>query len=155
MLHCLNQGDSVSLLNQEDEDRVATVLRYLEDTDLRLWELPDIKAFNIGIKDERAKLNCVTNPHVFKQVVLLLMSTLIYYYSSIHDVLTLVLDKTILMKQLLEIDAGDMIAKGYSYTCARQDDANKLLDKAFKIRLGRGLYGECLVCFILLLNTRF
>ncbi|XP_026658079.2 uncharacterized protein LOC103701218 isoform X3 [Phoenix dactylifera] len=107
-----SSGDSVSLLNQEDEDRVATVLRYLEDTDLRRWELPDIKAFNIGIKDERAKLNCVTNPHVFKQ--------------------------------LLEIDAGDMIAKGYSYTCARQDDANKLLDKAFKIWLGRGLYGECL-----------
>ncbi|KAG1369806.1 hypothetical protein COCNU_15G001720 [Cocos nucifera] len=104
--------DSVSPLNQEDEDRVATVLRYLEDTDLRRWELPDIKAFNIGIKDERAKLNCVTNPHVFKQ--------------------------------LLEIDAGDMIAKGYSYTCARQDAANKLLDKAFKIQLGRGLYGECL-----------
>lgn len=62
-------------------------------------------------------------------------------------------DKIILMKQLLEIDAGDMIAKGHSYTCARQDAGNKLLDKAFKIRLGRGLYGECLVCFILLLNA--
>lgn len=84
MLHCLNQGDSVSLLNQEDEDRVATVLRYLEDTDLRRWELPHIKAFNIGIKDERAKLNCVTNPHVFKQVVFILMSTLIYYHQFIH-----------------------------------------------------------------------
>lgn len=65
-------------------------------------------------------------------------------------ILIFVLDKIILMKQLLEIDAGDMIAKGYSYTCARQDEANKLLDKAFKIRLGRGSYGECLVCFSLL-----
>lgn len=107
-----SSGDSVSLLNQEDESRVATVLKYLEDADLRQWELPDIKAFNIGIKDERAKLNSVTNPHVFEQ--------------------------------LLVIDAGDMIAKGHSFTRARQEAASKLLDKAFKLRLGRGLYGECL-----------
>lgn len=102
----------VGLLSREDGGRIATVLRYIEDVDLRRWELPDIEAFNIGLRDERAKLNSVTNPHVFKQ--------------------------------LLEIDSADLIAKGKSCVISRQDAANKLLGKAFKIRLGRGLYGECL-----------
>ncbi|XP_024182194.1 uncharacterized protein LOC112187572 isoform X2 [Rosa chinensis] len=47
-------------------------------------------------------------------------------------------------EQLLEISATDVIAKGKSYISARQKAANKLLDKALKIRLGRGFYGECL-----------
>ncbi|KAM5577588.1 hypothetical protein ABKV19_008101 [Rosa sericea] len=47
-------------------------------------------------------------------------------------------------EQLLEISATDVISKGKSYISARQKAANKLLDKALKIRLGRGFYGECL-----------
>lgn len=47
--------------------------------------------------------------------------------------------------QLLEISATDVILKGKSRISARQKSANKLLDKALKIRLGRGFYGECLV----------
>ncbi|KAK9949900.1 hypothetical protein M0R45_005410 [Rubus argutus] len=47
-------------------------------------------------------------------------------------------------EQLLEISAMDVIAKGKSYISTRQKAANKVLDKALKIRLGRGFYGECL-----------
>lgn len=43
----------------------------------------------------------------------------------------------------------DVIAKGKSYISTRQKAANKVLDKALKVRLGRGFYGECLVnCFL-------
>jgi len=51
------------------------------------------------------------------------------------------------MLQLLKISSADLIAYGNSYFSSRLIDAKKLLklNKAFKIRLGRGLYGECLV----------
>jgi hypothetical protein len=39
----------------------------------------------------------------------------------------------------------DLIAKGNSYISSQQNAANQLLDKVFKVRLGRGFYGECLV----------
>uniref|UniRef100_A0A6V7QXJ1 Uncharacterized protein n=1 Tax=Ananas comosus var. bracteatus TaxID=296719 RepID=A0A6V7QXJ1_ANACO len=58
-----------SLLSEEDENRLSTVLRYIEDADLQQWKLPNAKEFNIGIRDERAKLNCITNPYVFKQLL--------------------------------------------------------------------------------------
>ncbi|XP_027346833.1 uncharacterized protein LOC113858388 [Abrus precatorius] len=47
-------------------------------------------------------------------------------------------------KQLLKLSAEDLIAKGNSYLSARQNSANKLLGKVFRVRLGRGFYGECL-----------
>jgi len=49
--------------------------------------------------------------------------------------------------QLLELSAEDLIDKGYSYRSARQNAASKLLEKVFRVRLGRGFYGECLVIF--------
>ncbi|XP_024182201.1 uncharacterized protein LOC112187575 isoform X3 [Rosa chinensis] len=52
--------------------------------------------------------------------------------------------KPYMYEQLLEISATDVIAKEKSYISAHQKAANKLLDKALKIRLGRGFYGECL-----------
>lgn len=88
------------------------VLKYIEDGDLRRWTLPDIKAFNIGLSERRSKLNCITNPFMYEQ--------------------------------LLDISAVDLIAKGNAYTTARQNSASKFLEKVFKVRLGRGLYGECL-----------
>ncbi|KAK8951031.1 hypothetical protein KSP39_PZI004597 [Platanthera zijinensis] len=100
------------LLNLKDHFRVEKMVRYIEDVDLRRWELASIKEFEIGIKGVRAKLNTLTNPYIFKQ--------------------------------LLELDADDLIANGNSYVASRQDAAKKLLVKPFKIRLGRGLYGECL-----------
>lgn len=56
------------LLDQEDEERVFNVLKYIEDADLRQWKLPNAKEFQTALRDERAKLNCITNPHVFEQV---------------------------------------------------------------------------------------
>ena len=60
--------ENVALLEGEDGDRVANVLRYIEDVDLRRFELPDIEAFKVGIREEMARLNCVTNPLLFEQV---------------------------------------------------------------------------------------
>ncbi|KAK3182687.1 hypothetical protein Dsin_029973 [Dipteronia sinensis] len=51
-----------------------------------------------------------------------------------------------MLKQLLEMSSIDLISKGNSYVSACQSAASKLLDKIFKIRLGRGFYGECLYC---------
>ncbi|XP_020686844.1 uncharacterized protein LOC110102724 [Dendrobium catenatum] len=101
-----------ALLDLQDYARVEKMIRYIEDADLRRWELVGIKEFQIGIREARAKLNTLTNPHIFEQ--------------------------------LLELDADDLISKGNSYVASRLDAANKLSAKPFKIRLGRGLYGECL-----------
>ncbi|KAG5548350.1 hypothetical protein RHGRI_013895 [Rhododendron griersonianum] len=46
--------------------------------------------------------------------------------------------------KLLEISSLDLIGKGNSLMSIRQDAAKNLLDKVFKVRLGRGFYGECL-----------
>ncbi|KAK8558737.1 hypothetical protein V6N13_098375 [Hibiscus sabdariffa] len=45
---------------------------------------------------------------------------------------------------LLGISSTDLIAKGNLHISSRRIAANKFLDKTFKVRLGRGLYGECL-----------
>ncbi|KAK9183789.1 hypothetical protein WN943_024134 [Citrus x changshan-huyou] len=105
-------GNVASLLNPEVEDRMKMVLKYIEDMDLRRWSLPDINAFRIGLREWRSKLNCITNPYIYKQ--------------------------------LLEINSVDLIAKGNSDISSRQSAANKFLDKVFRVRLGRGFYGECL-----------
>ncbi|KAJ1274460.1 hypothetical protein BS78_05G063300 [Paspalum vaginatum] len=57
------------LLDQEDVERVSNVLEYIEDADLRRWQLPNTKELQTALRDERAKLNCVTNPHVFEQLL--------------------------------------------------------------------------------------
>lgn len=57
-----------NLFDQEDEERASNVLEYIEDADLRRWQLHNTKEFQTALRDERAKLNCVTNPHVFEQV---------------------------------------------------------------------------------------
>ncbi|XP_009790408.1 uncharacterized protein LOC107780419 isoform X1 [Nicotiana tabacum] len=106
------EGDAVSLLNYTFQDQVKNVLKYIEDGDLCRWSLPDITAFGIGISQWRSKLNCITNPHMYEQ--------------------------------LMGITTGDLIANGNSHISKRLAAAQKLLDKFFKIRLGRGLYGECL-----------
>ncbi|XP_075104662.1 uncharacterized protein LOC107798573 [Nicotiana tabacum] len=106
------EGDAISLLNYTFQDQVKNVLKYIENGDLRRWSLPDITAFGIGISQWRSKLNCITNPHMYEQ--------------------------------LMGITTGDLIANGNSHISKRLAAAQKLLDKFFKIQLGRGLYGECL-----------
>lgn len=46
--------------------------------------------------------------------------------------------------KLLKISPADLISKGNSYISARHSSAKGLLYKVLKLRLGRGLYGECL-----------
>ncbi|GJN28228.1 hypothetical protein PR202_gb16327 [Eleusine coracana subsp. coracana] len=53
----------------EDQERVSNVLEYIEDADLRRWQLPNTKEFQTALRGERAKLNCITNPHVFDQAI--------------------------------------------------------------------------------------
>lgn len=57
-----------NLLEQEDQKRVSNVLEYIEDADLRRWQLLNTKEFQTALREERGKLNCITNPHVFEQV---------------------------------------------------------------------------------------
>ncbi|KAJ6751040.1 hypothetical protein OIU85_001563 [Salix viminalis] len=49
-----------------------------------------------------------------------------------------------MFEELLEISPVDIIEKGNSNISSRLADASKLMDKVFKVRLGRGFYGECL-----------
>ncbi|CAH8321230.1 unnamed protein product [Eruca vesicaria subsp. sativa] len=109
-----SEGESLSLLDDGDRIRVESVLDYIEDIDLRRWRLPDIKAFSFGLKEWRSRVNCITNPNMYEQ--------------------------------LLRISSEDLIAYGNSYFSNRLVDAKRVLkqNKVFKIRLGRGFYGECL-----------
>lgn len=42
------------------------------------------------------------------------------------------------------LSSKNIIEEGSSWLSARQIAANKFLDKAFKLQLGRGFYGQCL-----------
>ncbi|KAL9244777.1 hypothetical protein vseg_018505 [Gypsophila vaccaria] len=101
-----------SLLKSEDQLRVESLLNYLEDGDLRHWRLPEIRAFTIGISEWRSKMNCVTNPHMYDQ--------------------------------LLGMSTEELIARGNATMSPQKDAAQKFLEKAFRLQLGRGFYGECL-----------
>ncbi|KNA11555.1 hypothetical protein SOVF_134070 [Spinacia oleracea] len=46
--------------------------------------------------------------------------------------------------QLLEMNVTELITKGNSNISTRKDAAKVFLEKSFKLRLGRGFYGECL-----------
>ncbi|XP_020530554.1 uncharacterized protein LOC105421604 [Amborella trichopoda] len=115
---CNDQNGKLSLVISDDVWQLKMLLKYIEDADLQQWELSESNAFKIGLSSMRSKLNCITNPYIFDQ--------------------------------LLEMSHTEFIAKGRSYIEHRQDAANKLLDGAFKIRLGKGFYGECLVMILLL-----
>ncbi|KAF8052136.1 hypothetical protein N665_1597s0002 [Sinapis alba] len=109
-----SEGESLSLLDDEDKTRIESVLDYIEDIDLRRWRLPDVKAFSFGLKEWRSRVNSITNPYMYEQ--------------------------------LLRVSSEDLTAYGNSYFSTRLIDAKRVLkqNKAFKIRLGRGFYGECL-----------
>ncbi|XP_031383461.1 uncharacterized protein LOC116197449 isoform X2 [Punica granatum] len=77
-----NDGAVASLFEPKDRDRVETVLKYIEDGDLRRWSLTDIRAFNIGSSEWRSKLNCVTNPYMYEQLLEISFSDLIAKGSS-------------------------------------------------------------------------
>ncbi|CAH1426121.1 unnamed protein product [Lactuca virosa] len=77
-----NNGHTANLLNSEDQERVEMVLKYIEDGDLRRWSLPDIKEFNIGLSIWRSKLNCITNPHMFEQLMKINVMNLVAHGSA-------------------------------------------------------------------------
>lgn len=56
------------MLNHKDQDHVEMILKYIEDGDLRKWNLPDTKAFNLGLHEWRSKLNCISNSGLYEQV---------------------------------------------------------------------------------------
>ncbi|KAL6515368.1 hypothetical protein OROHE_019000 [Orobanche hederae] len=64
-----DKDDRMRLLNHEDHERVESILKYIEDGDLRRWSLPGIKAFNIGLREWRSKLNCITNSCMYQQLL--------------------------------------------------------------------------------------
>ncbi|KAK7824793.1 uncharacterized protein LOC112016141 [Quercus suber] len=45
------------------------VLKYIKDSDIHRWSLPDIRAFNIGIDQGHSMLNCITNPYMYEQLL--------------------------------------------------------------------------------------
>lgn len=47
--------------------------------------------------------------------------------------------------QLMEMSSVNLIARGNYCMSTRQTAANELLTNMFRVRLGRGFYGECLV----------
>ncbi|XP_058758145.1 uncharacterized protein LOC131631369 [Vicia villosa] len=49
-----------------------------------------------------------------------------------------------MFKQLMELSVEELIAKGNSSISSRWNAASKLLERVFRVRLGRGFYGECL-----------
>ncbi|KAB5520623.1 hypothetical protein DKX38_024942 [Salix brachista] len=128
-----NNGGVEGLLKPEDQDRVEMILKYIEDMDLRRWSLPDIRAFNVGIGEWRSKFNYVTNPYMFEEVCALDFGILPWISVLVFRI-----------RALLEISPVDIIEKGNSNISSRWADASKLMDKVFKVRLGRGFYGECL-----------
>ncbi|XWS68201.1 hypothetical protein CRYUN_Cryun04dG0070800 [Craigia yunnanensis] len=50
-------------------DHVETVLKYIEEADLRRWRLPEIHAFRIGLGEWRSKFNYITNPYMYEQLL--------------------------------------------------------------------------------------
>ncbi|KAL8136585.1 hypothetical protein V2J09_002586 [Rumex salicifolius] len=107
-----NQKVGSSLLDSKDQERVELLLSYIEDVDLRRWRLTDINAFKIGMGEWRSRMNCITNPFMFDQ--------------------------------LMELKVEDLVSKGNSLIQPCKDAGKNVLDKAFKLRLGKGIYGECL-----------
>ncbi|KAH9606347.1 hypothetical protein KSS87_023337 [Heliosperma pusillum] len=99
-----------NLLN--DQLCIEALLNYLEDEDLRQWKLPDIRAFTMGISEWRSKMNCITNLHMYDQ--------------------------------LLGLKAEELIARGRANMSTQNETIQEFVEKGFKLRLGRGFYGECL-----------
>ncbi|KOM31208.1 hypothetical protein LR48_Vigan01g076300 [Vigna angularis] len=136
----ISDDEAPCLVDSKDKGRVELILKYIEDGDLRRWSLPDIRMFNIGLSEWRSSEHDMTNTNSEFSITLVTVPyTNITCRSTIYYVASL-LYKT----WLLELSAEDLIAKGYSYCSARQNAASKLLEKVFRVRLGRGFYGECL-----------
>ncbi|GAV91366.1 hypothetical protein CFOL_v3_34762 [Cephalotus follicularis] len=94
-----DKGDVTGLLDPEDQGRVEMILKYIEDADLRRWSFPDIRAFAIGLGEWRSKLNCITNPYMYEQLMDLSLEELIakgkFEISSCQNAANKFLDKVL------------------------------------------------------------
>lgn len=151
-MYDVRQIDSVNLLNHEDKERVEMILKYIEAGDLQQWNFPNIKAFNIGLREWRSNLNCITNPLMYQQVssihfptegkgLVPVTTALVYSFLWLLALYMFLF----CFEQLTEMCSEDLIIKGNTYLSNRQTEASKLLNKVFRVKLGRGFYGECLV----------
>ncbi|GFP86852.1 hypothetical protein PHJA_000829000 [Phtheirospermum japonicum] len=120
--------DRLTLLNHEDRERVGIILKYIEDGDLRRWSLPDTKEFNIGLKEWRSKLNCITNSYLYEQLMTICSVDLITrgktYLSSRHA------DAKKLLHKVFRIQLG----QGFYGEClgVRADGSSDLSDEIGK-----------------------
>ncbi|KAJ7946805.1 Heat shock protein [Quillaja saponaria] len=139
-----------SMVDSKEKHRVELILKYIEDGDLRRWSMPDIRAFNIGLSECRSICNCITNPYMYEQESEVVWSeqnnkNLFQLpgreFSETYGTHVLLLSRIL---TLLELTYEDLVAKGNSYLSSCQNAATELLDKVFKVRFGRGFYGECL-----------
>ncbi|CAA0806730.1 Unknown protein [Striga hermonthica] len=64
-----DSDERMRLLSLEDCERVDKMLQYIEDGDLRRWSLPDIKEFNVGLREWHSKFNCITNSCMYQQLM--------------------------------------------------------------------------------------
>lgn len=71
-------SSSIPLLDHRKQPGVISILQYLDDSDLRKFALPHAREFNVGLNEHRSKLNCLTNPYMFHQVILFSSYSLIY-----------------------------------------------------------------------------
>lgn len=152
----------MNLLNHEDKERMEMILKYIEAGDLQQWNFPNIKAFNIGLREWRSNLNCITNPLMYQQVSSIhfhtegkglvpvtTLSALVYSFFCCWQCGYIITMFLFCYEQLIGMCSEDLIIKGNTYLSNRQTEASKLLNKVFRVKLGRGFYGECLVwqCF--------
>ncbi|EPS62390.1 hypothetical protein M569_12400, partial [Genlisea aurea] len=61
-----------------------------------------------------------------------------------HSMLNCVTNPSMFHQLMMEICLDDVISAGKKYISCRQMEANNLLQNVFRLRLGRGFYGECL-----------
>lgn len=100
----MKDGLAASLLDPKDQDRVETVLKYIEDGDLCHWNLHDTRAFSIGLSEWRSKLNCITNPDMYQQVCMLRFDCLLCWLPLLLILLTLTCFLAVTGDKFIEFD---------------------------------------------------
>ncbi|URE00496.1 hypothetical protein MUK42_21524 [Musa troglodytarum] len=129
----------LNLVPDSKIERVHKLFKYVEDGDLWRWALPYSKAFASGLKDMKIEYNVNVNSAVFDQVNGLSISFL--------GITTFLIFLKIIMYKinLLALDPEHVIGIGKQTLTHKQRLINEVLQQSYKIRLGNGLFGQCLV----------
>ncbi|XP_073023019.1 uncharacterized protein [Primulina eburnea] len=120
--------NTTSLLNPEEREQMEIVLKYIEDEDLRKWRLPDTQAFKIGLRDWRSKLNCMSNPWMYQQLMEISATDLIKKGKAY--LLHRKSDANMLLQKVLRVQLG----RGFYGECLgfRADGNSELSDEIGK-----------------------